>query len=76
MNDPELSPAAAGCMLLIWQQPTDRALAGWAPYSGHNGGAPSEMQWMRDKLRLGGTERDSYARRDAGTVAEYLQREH
>jgi hypothetical protein len=28
----ECSPPAAGMLLLLWQEPTDRALAGWCPH--------------------------------------------
>lgn len=29
--DRKLSPGSFACMALVWLQPTDRALAGWAP---------------------------------------------
>lgn len=44
----ELSPAAAGCMLLLWTEPTDRALKGWCPFPALTG-----VDGMSEETRLG-----------------------
>lgn len=48
-----LSPAAAGCLLLVFTEPTDRALAGWAPYPNASYGSEAdEIRWLTDKVRM------------------------
>jgi hypothetical protein len=57
-----LSAPGTAVLFLVWQQPTDRALAGWAPYPGlHPEGMSAESltHWLRDQvLRTSGEEYD------------------
>jgi len=55
----ELSSASAGLYLLVWQTPTDRALAGWTPCPGRVPGSMTSenlLHWLRDQVRLSGGE--------------------
>lgn len=51
-----ISPTAAALMLLCWQEPTDRALAGWCPdstwevVSGYD--EANKERWLREKVRM------------------------
>jgi hypothetical protein len=44
-------------MLLLWQEPTDRALAGWCPQASWVAAAcyqePTLLQWLERSVRLG-----------------------
>lgn len=58
----ECSPAAAGEMLLVWQEPTDRALAGWCPFPGLDlSRFPGNrlQDWLADMCRVTQAERVS-----------------
>ncbi len=50
----ELSVPEAALLLLVWQEPSDRALAGWAPYPGfrpHRMSGESLARWFRGQLQ-------------------------
>lgn len=50
-NDALSSPEAA-VLLLTWQDPTDRALAGWAPYPGLGPVTGDNLvHWLRERMR-------------------------
>lgn len=57
LYDAEASPRGAGLMLLLWQEPTDRALAGWCPQASWVAAAcyqePTLLQWLERSVRLG-----------------------
>lgn len=60
----ELSVPAAATLLLVWQRPTDRALAGWGPF----GSLPCAMSgdtlvdWLRDQMKISLAETHDLAR--------------
>lgn len=60
----ELSVPAAAVLLLFWQAPTDRALAGWLPW----GFLPEAMSgdglvhWLRDQMKISLAETHDQAR--------------
>jgi hypothetical protein len=52
-NNRELSAPGTAALLLFWQDPGDRALAGWSPYPGlHPEGMSTESltRWLREQL--------------------------
>lgn len=58
-REEELSMPSTGLLLLVWQQPSDRALAGWTPYPGLLLETMSEVtltSWLREKIRITGAE--------------------
>lgn len=56
--EPELSPGAAACFLLFWQEPTDRALIGWQPF-GYASGLNDEQMlvYLTSEVSMSSDER-------------------
>lgn len=73
-DDRPLSPSAAACLLLVWQEPTDRALAGWCPFPGHDRerSVHTEMQWLTDKMKMETSERQSHERMGNTDICQTL----
>lgn len=60
-DDRFLSPGSAGLMMLVWQQPTDRALAGWSPWSNWDPATEKSdselMRWLASMMTAMPSER-------------------
>lgn len=61
---PELSVPAAATFLLVWIEPTDRALTGWSPFGTMPNGMTSDglVDWLRDQLKISLAETHDLAR--------------
>lgn len=66
----DLSPVAAAEYFLCWQDPTDRALAGWCPFPGiYNLGEDRLQNWLTSQVTLNREEissRERYQEADGG----------
>lgn len=64
--DRPASSAAAALFFLFWQQPTDRALAGWSPFDGVQCMSQARQEyWLEEQLGLTPGEIADYRRQEA-----------
>ena len=53
----KISTPACALMMLIWQEPTDRALVGWCPYPSmrpNNWGDDARRRWLAEQVAIPG----------------------
>ncbi len=63
-KESNLSVPAAATLLLVWNNPTDRALTGWSPFGCLPNGMAGDtlVGWLRDQLKISLAETHDQAR--------------